>query len=398
MPRPPADQSAELLGDPAAGRMRVLMLAASPIDGDVRILREAAALTEDGHRVTVIGKDVPPGFCFSGIALILSGSGGQGLRGRARSRPRGPLAVARWLALPAHRRLVWRGWSREAAAIAADLAFDAVHAHDFVALPLGHALAQDRGVPLVYDTHELWSQRFRVGRPTPLARRWDLAREERLGAAASAVITVGDGAATWLQHQFGWPSVHVVRNTFSPLTGPERESPPTPSEALYAGRLGPGRDLETVAAASRRTAFPFRLQGPVDTSWREHFHPGRCVIEAAQDPEEVTASMRRAGLVLVPLSDSCQNHRVAMPNKLFQAVAAGVPVVAADVGALGELVRSGGIGVVYRPGNPDSLVAALRLATRRYDRLRTAVESAAGGMDWEVDRQRLITIYRRIAR
>lgn len=396
MPRPSADQSAEPLEATAAVKLRVLMIAASPIAGDVRILREAAALTGDGHRVTVIGKDVPPGFCSTGIALVLSGSGGHGLRGSARSRNRGPLAAARWLALPEHRRFVWRRWSQGAARIAADLAFDAVHAHDFVALPLGHALAQTRGVPLVYDAHELWSQRFRVGRPIPLARRRDLTREQQLGAAATAVITVSDGLAARLRHQFGWPSVHVVRNTFPPLTGPERETPPTPSQALYAGRLGPGRDLETVAAASRRTAFPIRLQGPVDADWIRHFHPAHCVVEPAQDPQMVTASMRRAGLVLVPLTDTCENHRVAMPNKLFQAVAAGVPVVAADVGALGELVRYRGIGVVYRPGSPDSLVAALRIATQRYDRLLTAVERVAGEMDWEVDRQRLITIYRRI--
>jgi glycogen(starch) synthase len=99
---------------------------------------------------------------------------------------------------------------------------------------------------------------------------------------------------------------------------------------------------------------------------------------------------------VVPLTDTCENHRLAMPNKLFQAVAAGVPVVAADIGALGELVRSRGIGVVYRPGSPDSLVAALRIATQRYDRLLAAVEDVAGEMDWEVDRLRLITIYRRI--
>jgi glycogen(starch) synthase len=395
MPRTSADQSAEPLEATAAVKLGVLMLAASPIAGDVRILREAAALTEDGHWVTVIGKDVPPGFCSTGIARVLSGSGGHGLGG-APSRYRGPLAAARWLALPEHRRLVWRRWSREAARIAAELAFDVVHAHDFVALPLGHALAQARGVPLVYDAHELWSQRFRVGRPRPLARRQDLTREQQLGATAAAVITVGDGLAARLRHQFGWSNVHVVRNTFPPLTGPERETPPTPNEALYAGRLGPGRDLETVAAASRMTAFPIRLQGPVDANWTRHFHPGHCVVEPAQHPDVVTASMRRAGLVLVPLTDTCENHRVAMPNKLFQAVAAGVPVVAADVGALGELVRSRGIGVVYRPGNHDSLVAALRIATQRYDRLLTAVEDVAAEMDWAVDRLRLITIYRRI--
>ena len=98
-----------------------------------------------------------------------------------------------------------------------------VHAHDFTALEVGDELARGRGVPLVYDSHELWSGRPRVGRPTPLQARRERAREAEIGSRAAAVITVGEGVAGALREAYWWQHVHVVRNTFPLL--PAEDSP-----------------------------------------------------------------------------------------------------------------------------------------------------------------------------
>ena len=402
MPMTGPEQAARSAAPRRPSRTAVLMLAISSVLGDVRILREASALTAAGFHVTVIGQDVPAGVRPAGVDIV-SVARGTGLRRHdgdlAGPHPgRAVAAALRWLALPEHRRLAWSQWRADALAVAENLSFDIVHAHVFTTLDLGHALARAREVPLVYDTHELWSRRFRVGRPTPLQTGRDRRRERRLGSDAAAVITIGEDLADRLVRDFGWGGVEVVRNTFDPIAVDASNDPPRPHAAVYAGRLGPGRDLETVAAASRRTPVPIWLQGPAAPGWLRGFDVGACSVTPAQEPAEVTATMRRAGLVLVPLSDTCDNHRVALPNKLFQAVAAGVPLVAADVGALAAVVRSRGIGTLYRPGDVASLGVALQQAVENYDRLRLAVDRAAEALSWEVDRRRLVDVYRRIAR
>ena len=176
------------------------MLVATSLASDTRVLREASTLAQAGHRVHVIGKQVPAGFepadgvsCSSvGASSVFRAEGAASLGGRRLSPP---ARVARWVLLPMHRNQAFGRWAAGAERDAADREFDVVHAHDFTALEAGASLAGERGIAYVYDTHELWLGRQRQYRPTPLQDRREAEVEGRLGAGAAAVITVGDGVA-----------------------------------------------------------------------------------------------------------------------------------------------------------------------------------------------------------
>jgi glycosyltransferase involved in cell wall biosynthesis len=273
--------------------------------------------------------------------------------------------------------------------------FDVVHAHDFTALGVGHRLAAARGVPLVYDSHELWSGRPRAGRPTPWQHGHELHVERRLGRDAAAVLTVGDGVADELRHRHGWEHVSVVRNTF-PLQ-PAPTSLPAPTAALYAGRLAPYRELEVLAAASLLVDLPLEAMGPADQTWLAAFDPGRLAVGPARPVDVVDARLAAAGLALVTHSDRWANHRLALPNKLFHAVRAGVPVVATDVGELAAAVRAHGLGTLYRPGDPQDCARAVTEAVARYPELVAAVRRAAPELSWQADAAVLTGVYDRLA-
>jgi glycosyltransferase involved in cell wall biosynthesis len=266
--------------------VRILMLVATSLASDTRVLREATTLAEAGHQVHVIGKQVPPDWTPPhGVSASSAGAGSvfrpDGAPSLSRRRLAPPARVARWLLLPTHRNQAFGRWARAAAQDGARRTFDVVHAHDFTALEVGDRLARGAGVPLVYDSHELWSGRPRVGRPTPLQARRERALEAELGARAAAVITVGDGVARALRAAYGWHHVHVVRNTFPLLEAADAPPlPPTPAGALYAGRLAPYRELETIAAASRELDLPITVVGPADETWLASFDPGRATIRS----------------------------------------------------------------------------------------------------------------------
>lgn len=101
--------------------------------------------------------------------------------------------------------------------------------------------------------------------------------------------------------------------------------------------------------------------------------------------------------MLVTHSDQWENHRLALPNKLFHAVRAGVPVVATDVGELAKMVRRHGLGTLYRPGDAASLVDAVERAVADYPGLCEAVRAAAPELSWEADAARLLALYERLA-
>ncbi|WP_284302699.1 glycosyltransferase family 4 protein [Mobilicoccus caccae] len=280
--------------------MRVLMLVATTVATDTRVLREATTLVGAGHEVHIIGRSVPEDFvppagvsCSSvGTSSVFRAEGTPSLSG-VRLPPH--MRLARWILLPQHRNSAFGRWAAGAIADARGREFDVVHAHDYTALEAGARLAGERGVPYVYDTHELWTGRPREYRPTPLLDRRERRLESELGAGAAAVITVGEGVADALRERYGWDHVEVVRNTF-PLSvqprrgvadGPRDPDRHGPRGLVYAGRLAAFRELETVAEASGRLAqlgLPVTLRGPADATWLATFDRGTARIEPPAHP------------------------------------------------------------------------------------------------------------------
>lgn len=388
--------------------MRVLMLVATAVATDARVLKEARALTGAGHRVHIIGKSVPSDFePPAGVTVSSVGASSvlrrEGAASLSRRRLPAHVRLVRWAMLPTHRNSTFGRWAAGAVQQARDIPADVVHAHDFTALAAGHEVATAKGVPLVYDTHELWSGRSREYRPTPVQDLRERALEKRLGGRAVAVITVGQGIADTLRERYGWRHVRVVRNTFEAPSGraPRTPLPQRPTALIYAGRLGAHRELETVAAAGAalrdEVGLEVRLMGPADTTWLAGFDPGGCRVLAPVPPDEVDDRLREAGLVLVALAPGFENHRLALPNKLFHAVAAGVPVVATDLGELAAVVREHGIGTLYRAGDADDLRRAAATAVADYPALRAAVDAAAHDLSWERDAAVLLDLYERLA-
>jgi glycogen synthase len=370
---------------------RVLMLVWTGVATDTRVRREAAALAEAGHSVHIIGRAVPADFLPDpGVTVS---SVGAGPRAATRSRPlTPPNRAVRWLLLEPYVRRRVAAWRAAAYVEGRQRGADVVHAHDLPALPVTARLALQWRIPFIYDSHELWTGRPRQGAHWPDLARTDQRLERELGSQASAVLTVGDGLADALYEQYGWRHVRVVRNSF-PLQMSVPALPVAPMGLVYAGRLAADRELEVIAAASELVDLPITALGPSDARWLASFQPGRVEVLPAEDLHAVGARLSRAGLALVTHSDRWPNHRLALPNKLFHASSLGVPVVATGVGELAAIVAEWGLGTLYRPGDPQSLAAAVHLARANYPRLRAASERARRPLSWERDREVLLQTY-----
>lgn len=375
--------------------LNVLMLVTTDVAHDSRVLREAEALADQGHEVHVVGKDVPPDWFPPAGVVVESAAGGGGLKPRSggAALPRFAERTLRWLLLPRHRRRVWRTWRDRARTTVGARAFDVVHAHDFNVLELAAELAHRADARLVYDAHEWWSGRQRHGRPTPLERYRELRAERRLVGRADAVLTVSDGIARRLRRWHG-ADVTVVRNTFPPRAQ-DTPLPDRPTGLVYAGRVGAGRDLGTVIGAAGAAGLETYLVGPVDRQYlpRLRASTGNVWMKPTLPVDEVDALLRRVGISVITLTDTCENHRLALPNKLFHAVRAGVPVIAADLPEMRAVVRAHGLGELYRPGDAESLRQAVERLLADYPRYTEAVATARERFTWDTDARALLAAY-----
>ena len=140
--------------------------------------------------------------------------------------------------------------------------------------------------------------------------------------------------------------------------------PPGKFHVLFIGKLIPLHGLETILAAARLVPeIPFRVVGngqldallldrPPNVEWVEW-------VDYERLPDEI----QRAGCALGVFGTSAKAGRV-IPNKAFQALACGTPLVTADTPAAQELLRDGESALLVPPGDPEALAAAVRrLAT-----------------------------------
>ena len=368
-------------------RMRVLMLVKSGVTDDSRIRREASALADAGYDVTVIGDRPGPVHPIRNVAVRYSRPMASRASWAGRSTLRNPV---RWLLLPIHRRRDDRSFIRAAAREATALDADLVHAHDLVALRAAWRCRKPH-TRLVYDAHECWTGRRQVGCPDPVGRLVDARRERRLGGAADVVLTVSDELADWLRTHRAFPDVRVIRNTAMPRDGP---LPQHPQAAHYGGRIDEERDLVTAAIGTAAVeGIDLILRGIADPGVAAAL--ARLEVEALPPitTDELADELASAGVGLVPLTGGCINHRVALPNKLFQAVQVGVPVVAADLPAIRRLVDQFHLGAVYRPGDAESFATALMEVLNNYSAYRAHVNRAKDALSWERDAALLTSIY-----
>ncbi|MEO6036014.1 MAG: glycosyltransferase family 4 protein [Verrucomicrobiota bacterium] len=134
----------------------------------------------------------------------------------------------------------------------------------------------------------------------------------------------------------------------------------------FVGGLRPWHGVEILPELLQRLSLRYTTlqliivgDGPLrETLEREFKKRGlaqRVVFTGALSHEEVPAVIRQFDLALAPYPK--HNHDFYFsPMKLFEYMACGVPVVAADVGQISEIIRNGANGMLYPAGNLNALV------------------------------------------
>jgi len=130
------------------------------------------------------------------------------------------------------------------------------------------------------------------------------------------------------------------------------------------------------------------LQAELDTLAADPGSGGRIRVLPAVPPTELLDWVAAADVVVMPIQPSTLNHRLTTPNKLFEAMAVGVPVVASDLPGMAGIVRETGCGLLVDPTDPAAIAAAIREilgapAAERRARRQRVLAAAHQTYDWE---------------
>jgi glycosyltransferase involved in cell wall biosynthesis len=136
--------------------------------------------------------------------------------------------------------------------------------------------------------------------------------------------------------------------------------PATPFTVLFVGKLIPLQGIETIVAAARVTPeIRFRVVGSGQLDPLLADLPENVEHVAWIEYEQLPDDIRTAGCALGIFGTTAKAQRV-IPNKAFQALAVGAPLVTADTPAARELLAHDESALLVPPGDAEALSAAVR--------------------------------------
>ncbi len=271
-------------------------------------------------------------------------------------------------------------------------------------LPALERLRRRHGGRTVYDSRDIYLHARLFDRMAAPWRRIYRSIERRWARSADAVITVNDAYAEVLTELLDIPRPLVVMNC------PERWVPPDPGPDLIRERLGLARATPVVLYQGNlmtergiEQAMDAILDVPdavlvlmgyggsrdeyAATAARPPY-AGRVQLIEPVPPDELLPWTASADVLVMAIQPTTLNHRLTTPQKLFEALAAGVPVVASDLPGMAGIVTTTGCGVLCDPTSPAAIAGAIRsiLARSSAERAGLRTRSLAAAHDtynWE---------------
>jgi len=309
------------------------------------------------------------------------------------------------------RQRFWVG-GRRAAAYAATLKPDILHVHDPELVPLVAARRWPGRV--IFDSHESLPDQIFAKNWIPKALKPPFRTfAQMLEAVATKRFDGIIGATPAIASRFPKHKAQTIQNypisgefaRWNDLSGAADWSN-RPQAGIYVGAISRARGILPLVAGLAKASRLDRLvlvgsfenvglfeQAKATSGWEKVDYRGQLPREQLA---ELMSSVRFGAVTFLPYP----NHVEAQPNKMFEYLSAGLPVLASDF-PLWRDIMGEDVAAYVEPNDPESIGRAIDAIlspsdAAQADRSRQAAASIAGKLNWEAESERLIAYYRRL--
>ena len=300
------------------------------------------------------------------------------------------------------------------------------HASDLYTLSACAAAARKNGTQYSYDSRELYAH-VAATRGRPWVRWWWSRLEGKLISGAACVFTVSDSIADRLEVTYKIERPIVVHNV--PEVDPLSETASSTADINYVppqtmavllddrglasnvpilvhlGQMKKDRGCENLIKAMpsvRKAHLVFLGFGPLELKLKElvgalRLHD-RVHFIAPVPPRAVHIALTGTTIGVTMLEDTCLNHRFALPNKLFDYLKAGLPVLSSNLTEVKRVVDLHECGMVVNPASPEDIANGINtmidspLLSIWAENARTASET----FSWDKATQRFMLAINRV--
>jgi hypothetical protein len=279
------------------------------------------------------------------------------------------------------------------------------YANDWEALPVAARAAQWHQARLIVDLHEyaplelenIWHWRLIQG---PLVTYF----LQRYGPLADASLTVAPAIADRYRQEFALDPLTIL-NVPEPVPLPAKVRPTNEIRLVHHGNASRERCLErmieTVAVCDRRYSLHFMLINS-DPDYlaqlkglAERLAPGRVTFHQAVPPQEIVARIAQYDIGFYLLEPNSFNNRVALPNKFFDFIVAGLAVCIGPSSSMADFVCRYGLGWTSPSFAPEAVAQLLnQLTTEEIVARQQKAAEAARQFNADREMQKLLDLHR----
>jgi glycosyltransferase involved in cell wall biosynthesis len=330
--------------------MHIVMLLSNPFRPDPRVLKEALSLSETGYDINIICWDrlaelpseqiLPSGINIIRIQNIRSAYG---------------IGIQQILT-------IFRFWIA-AYQLLAKLHPDLIHCHDFDTLPAGLAYGKIHHIPVIYDAHEYYAEfvKPRLNGFVGILIYSIISTIERICAKISdAVITVDETLADNYKrlNQRVLVLGHFPQRTFAEIPNPIFTRPVL--TMLYAGRISIDRgallyidilnfllDLNIPA----RLVFAGAITPATDEKliFQHALGLENFIVFTGWIPYNQMQDIYHSADIGLSILQPLPRYVAALPVKLFEYMACGLPIIACNFSAISNIVNEENCGILVDP-------------------------------------------------
>lgn len=285
------------------------------------------------------------------------------------------------------------------------------HGHDPSGLFVAYFAKVILNCHIIYDSHELWGHTSHMNNYNKILYKIGGYFEKLIINKTDFVITVNNSIGDLLKKHTGKESIKIIRNI------PENNSakinlnrnhlklPNSKFILIYIGSLAKGRGVDQLIKCMNhvRQDIGLAIVGG-EPKYHDEYNRliegyslmGRVGILPAVSPNEVISICSVADVGIHPIENTCLNHFYCLPNKLFQYIQAGIPVLCSDFPEMRKIVNGYKVGEVFDVEDINNISNTINIFFEDMEKLmeyKNNCIKASATLNWNIEKIKLLDIY-----
>lgn len=290
---------------------------------------------------------------------------------------------------------------------------DIIHVHDLPMLRIGVRLKKRLRIPLIYDMHEFYSEQDVLTKK----QRNKLRRTERKNIfQCDAHITVNPLLAQEISHTYKNIEINVIQNAaviptdfhnkrydlFREEYGISKEE----IILLYQGWISPFRNLQNLVTALCKVSEPLKLiimgygdyKNELENIAKKTNVIDKIIFVPSKNQEELLYYTASADLGIIPYPKKLDpNTMYASPNKLYEFIAARLPILCNTLPFVSSVVVDNGYGLAVDMDTPESFADALNnFPYKKLNEFKNNLQMTGANYLWDSENYKLLNIYNKL--